>query len=253
MTYQAPLDDIVFALETVAGLDDMSVHGLYPGLDPETIIAVIQEAGNFGAEVLAPLNAIGDRIGSKLIDGKVTTPPGFAEAYQAFVSGGWSTLPCSEAYGGQNLPEIAATPVGEIWNAANVSFGLCPLLTQGAIHAIEAGGSEELKAKYLPKMVAGEWTGTMNLTEPHAGSDLSPLSTRAVPQDDGTYRITGTKIFITWGEHGMAENIIHLVLARLPDAPPGTRGISLFLVPKFLVDDDGSLGERNDVICAGVE
>lgn len=253
MTYQAPLDDIVFALETVAGLSDMGARGLYPGLDRETIIAVIQEAGNFGAEVLAPLNAIGDRIGSKLIDGKVTTPPGFAEAYQAFVAGGWSTLPCSEAYGGQDLPEIAATPVGEIWNAANVSFGLCPLLTQGAIHAIEAGGSEALKAKYLPKMVAGEWTGTMNLTEPHAGSDLSPLSTRAVPQGDGTYRITGTKIFITWGEHEMAENIIHLVLARLPDAPPGTRGISLFLVPKFLVGDDGSLGDRNDVICAGVE
>lgn len=253
MTYQAPLDDIVFALETVAGLGDMDARGLYPGLDRETIIAIIQEAGNFGAEVLAPLNAIGDRIGSKLIDGKVATPPGFAEAYQAFVAGGWSTLPCAEAYGGQGLPEIAATPVGEIWNAANVSFGLCPLLTQGAIHAIEAGGSEALKAKYLPKMVAGDWTGTMNLTEPHAGSDLSPLSTRAVPQGDGTYRITGTKIFITWGEHEMAENIIHLVLARLPDAPPGTRGISLFLVPKFLVGDDGALGERNDVICAGIE
>lgn len=253
MTYQAPLDDIVFALETVAGLGDMDARGLYPGLDRETIIAIIQEAGNFGAEVLAPLNAIGDRIGSKLIDGKVATPPGFAEAYQAFVAGGWSTLPCSEAYGGQGLPEIAATPVGEIWNAANVSFGLCPLLTQGAIHAIEAGGSEALKAKYLPKMVSGDWTGTMNLTEPHAGSDLSPLSTRAVPQGDGTYRITGTKIFITWGEHEMAENIIHLVLARLPDAPAGTRGISLFLVPKFLVGDDGALGERNDVICAGIE
>lgn len=253
MTYQAPIDDIVFALETVAGLGEMGTRGLYPGLDPETIIAVIQEAGNFGAEVLAPLNAIGDRVGSKLHDGKITTPPGFSEAYRAFVAGGWSTLPCSETYGGQGLPEIAATPVGEIWNAANVSFGLCPLLTQGAIHAIEAGGSDALKAKYLPKMVAGEWTGTMNLTEPHAGSDLSPLSTRAHPHGDGTYRITGTKIFITWGEHEMAENIIHLVLARLPDAPSGTRGISLFLVPKFLVNDDGSLGDRNDVVCAGVE
>ncbi|MFT3731578.1 MAG: acyl-CoA dehydrogenase [Hyphomicrobium sp.] len=253
MTYQAPIDDIVFALETVAGLKEVGTNGLYPGLDQETIVAVIQEAGNFGAEVLAPLNAIGDRVGSKLLEGNVTTPPGFSEAYKSFVSGGWSTLPCSEAYGGQGLPEIASTPVGEIWNAANVSFGLCPLLTQGAIHAIEVGGSEALKAKYLPKMVAGQWTGTMNLTEPHAGSDLGPLSTRAVRQDDGTYRITGTKIFITWGEHGMAENIIHLVLARLPDAPAGTRGISLFLVPKFLVNDDGSLGVRNDVICAGVE
>lgn len=253
MTYQAPIDDIVFALETVAGLNNLTSSKLYPGLDAETVIAVIQEAGNFGAEVLAPLNAIGDRVGSKLLDGKVTTPPGFGEAYRAFVEGGWSTLPCAEAYGGQNLPEIAATPVGEIWNAANVSFGLCPLLTQGAIHAIEAGGSEALKAKYLPKMVAGQWTGTMNLTEPHAGSDLGPLTTRAERQGDGTYRITGTKIFITWGEHDMAENIIHLVLARLPDAPAGTRGISLFLVPKFLVGDDGALGARNDVVCAGVE
>jgi acyl-CoA dehydrogenase len=253
MTYQAPIEDIVFALETVAGLDEMGARGLYPGLDRETIVAVIQEAGNFGAEVLSPLNAIGDRVGSKLLDGKVTTPPGFDDAYQAFVSGGWSTLPCAEEYGGQGLPEIAATPVGEIWNAANVSFGLCPLLTQGAIHAIEAGGSDALKAKYLPNMVSGEWTGTMNLTEPHAGSDLGPLSTRAEPQKDGTYCITGTKIFITWGEHEMAKNIIHLVLARLPAAPPGTRGISLFLVPKFLVNDDGSLGPRNDVVCAGIE
>ncbi|MET0406940.1 MAG: acyl-CoA dehydrogenase [Hyphomicrobium sp.] len=253
MTYQAPIDDIVFALETVAGLNDLGSAALYPGLDAETITAVIREAGHFGAEVLAPLNAVGDRIGSKLRDGNVTTPPGFANAYRAFAAGGWSTLPCSETYGGQGLPEIAATPVGEIWNAANLSFGLCPLLTQGAIHAIEAGGSDELKAKYLPKMVAGDWTGTMNLTEPHAGSDLGPLTTRAIPHGDGTYRITGTKIFITWGEHDMAENIIHLVLARLNDAPPGTRGISLFLVPKYLVGDDGSLGERNDVVCAGIE
>ena len=253
MTYQAPVDDIVFSLKTVAALGDMDTSGLYPGLDADTVVAVIEEAGKFGAEVLAPLNAVGDRIGSKLSDGKVMTPPGFGAAYRQFVEGGWSALPCSETYGGQGLPEIVATPVGEIWNAANVSFGLCPLLTQGAIHAIEAGGSEELKAKFLPKMIAGAWTGTMNLTEPHAGSDLGPLSTRAEPQGDGTYRITGTKIFITYGEHDMAENIIHLVLARLPDAPPGTRGISLFLVPKYLVNGNGSLGDRNDVICAGVE
>lgn len=253
MTYQAPVDDIVFALKTVAALDEMETSGLYPELDADTVVAVIEEAGKFGAEVLAPLNAIGDRIGSKLSDGKVTTPPGFADAYRQYVEGGWSALPCSGAYGGQGLPEIVATPVGEIWNAANVSFGLCPLLTQGAIHAIEAGGSEALKAKFLPKMVAGDWTGTMNLTEPQAGSDLGPLSTRAERQPDGTYRITGTKIFITYGDHDMAENIVHLVLGRLPDAPPGTRGISLFLVPKFLVNDDGSLGDRNDVICAGVE
>ncbi|ADJ23783.1 acyl-CoA dehydrogenase domain protein [Hyphomicrobium denitrificans ATCC 51888] len=253
MTYQAPVDDIVFALKTAAGLDDLLRRGLYAGLDAETIRAVIEEAGKFGAEVLAPLNAPGDKTGSKFSAGSVTTPPGFRDAYRQFAEGGWSSLPCAEEFGGQGLPEIVSAAVGEIWNASNVSFGLCPLLTQGAIHAIEAGGTDAIKAKYLPNMVAGKWTGTMNLTEPHAGSDLGPLTTRAVPQDDGTYRITGTKIFITYGEHDMAENIIHLVLARRPDAPAGTRGISLFLVPKFLVNDDGSLGERNDVVCAGVE
>lgn len=253
MTYQAPVDDIVFALKTAACLDDLIARGLYPGLDAETISAVIEEAGKFGAEVLAPLNAPGDKVGSKFTDGAVTTPTGFRDAYRQFVEGGWSSLPCAETFGGQGLPEIVSAAVGEIWNASNVSFGLCPLLTQGAIHAIEAGGSDDIKAKYLPKMVAGTWTGTMNLTEPHAGSDLGPLSTRAEPQGDGTYRITGTKIFITYGEHDMAENIIHLVLARLPNAPAGTRGISLFLVPKFLINDDGSLGERNDVVCAGIE
>jgi len=253
MTYQAPVDDILFALKTAAGFEDLIARGLYPGLDVETITAVIEEAGKFGSEVLAPLNASGDKTGSKLSDGRVTTPPGFRDAYKQFAEGGWSSLPCAEAFGGQNLPEIVAAAAGEIWNASNVSFGLCPLLTQGAIHAVEAGGSDALKSKFLPNMVAGAWTGTMNLTEPQAGSDLGALSTRAEPQSDGTYRITGTKIFITYGEHDMAENIIHLVLARLPDAPPGTRGISLFLVPKFLVEDDGTLGERNDVVCAGVE
>jgi alkylation response protein AidB-like acyl-CoA dehydrogenase len=253
MTYQAPVDDIAFALKTAANFDDLIARGLYPGLDAETIAAIIEEAGKFGAEVLAPLGALGDRAGSKFAEGEVTTPEGFRAAYRQFCGGGWSSLPCSEKFGGQGLPQVVSAAVGEIWNASDVSFGLCPLLTQGAIHALEAGGSEELKAKFLPKMIAGTWTGTMNLTEPHAGSDLGPLSTRAVPQGDGTYRITGTKIFITYGEHDMAENIIHLVLARLPDAPDGTRGISLFLVPKFLVNHDGSLGERNDVICAGVE
>jgi alkylation response protein AidB-like acyl-CoA dehydrogenase len=234
-------------------LDGLIARGLFPGLDADTIAAIIDEAGKFGAEVLAPLNASGDRTGSKFADGTVTTPQGFRDAYRQFAEGGWSSLPCSEKFGGQGLPEVVSSAVGEIWNAANVSFGLCPLLTQGAIHAIEAGGSENLKAKFLPKMIAGVWTGTMNLTEPHAGSDLGPLSTRAEPQGDGTYRITGTKIFITYGEHDMAENIIHLVLARLPDAPAGTRGISLFLVPKYLVNEDGSLGPRNDVVCAGIE
>jgi acyl-CoA dehydrogenase len=253
MSYKAPIDDIVFALETVANLNSVGSPGPYAGLDRDTVVAVIEEAGKFGGDVLAPLNVIGDRIGAKLADGHVTTPKGFADAYRAFVEGGWSTLPCSEEFGGQGLPEIVATPVAEIWNAANLAFGLCPLLTQGAIHAIEAGGSQALKETYLPKMVSGQWTGTMNLTEPQAGSDLGVLTTRAIPDGDGTYRITGTKIFITWGEHDVADNIIHLVLARLPDAPAGTRGISLFLVPKFLLNADGTPGERNDVICAGIE
>jgi alkylation response protein AidB-like acyl-CoA dehydrogenase len=253
MTYQAPVDDIAFALKTAAGLDDLIERRLYDGLDAETIRAVIEEAGKFGAKVLAPLNASGDKTGSKFSDGVVTTPPGFRDAYRQFAEAGWSSLPCAETFGGQALPEIVAAAAGEIWNGSNVSFGLCPLLTQGAIHALEAGGSSDLKAKFLPKMVSGDWTGTMNLTEPQAGSDLGPVSTRAELQDDGSYRITGTKIFITYGEHDMAENIIHLVLARLPNAPAGTRGISLFLVPKFLVNEDGSLGERNDAVCAGIE
>ena len=253
MTYQAPVDDITAALKAGANLDRNLAIGLYPGLDEDTIRAVIEEAGKFGAEVLAPLNWTGDRAGSKLANGVVTTPPGFKQAYKQFADGGWSALPCPEAHGGQGLPEVVATAVCEIWNAANLSFGLCPLLTQGAIHAIAASGSGTLKATYLPKMISGQWTGTMNLTEPHAGSDLSVITSKAERNTDGTYRITGTKIFITWGEHDMAENIIHLVLARLPDAPPGTRGISLFLVPKILLKADGSLGARNDVVCAGLE
>jgi alkylation response protein AidB-like acyl-CoA dehydrogenase len=253
MTYQAPVDDILYALKGAAGLDDLIARGLLDGIDEDTIRTVIGEAGKFGAEVLDPLSAPGDRTGSKLVDGRVVTPPGWSEAYRQFAAGGWGALAAPEEWGGQNLPQIVATAAGEVWNASNLAFGLCPLLTFGAIDAVEAQGSEELKRTYLPKMVAGEWTGTMNLTESHAGSDLSQLRTRAVKQADGSYRITGTKIFITYGDHDMADNIIHLVLARLPDAPPGTRGISLFLVPKHLVNTDGSLGARNDVACAGVE
>ena len=183
----------------------------------------------------------------------MVTPPGWSQAYQQFAAGGWGALAAPEEWGGQNLPQVVATAAGEVWNASNLAFGLCPLLTFGAIDAVEAQGNEELKRTYLPKMVSGEWTGTMNLTEPHAGSDLSQLKTRAVKHADGSYRLTGTKIFITYGDHEMTENIIHLVLARLPDAPHGTRGISLFLVPKYLVNKDGSLGARNDVECAGLE
>ena len=253
MAYQAPVDEIMHALKSAAGLDELIQGGVLEGVDEDTIRAVIEEAGKFGSEVLEPLSAPGDRSGSKLVDGKVVTPPGWKEAYKQFAEGGWGSLSAPEEWGGQNLPTIIATAAGEIWNSANLSFGLCPLLTHGAIDAIEAQGSEELKHTYLPKMVTGEWTGTMNLTEPHAGSDLGQLRTRAEKQADGTYRIFGTKIFITYGDHEMTDNIIHLVLARLPDAPPATRGISLFLVPKYLVNKDGSLGARNDVVCAGLE
>ncbi|HEY5831806.1 MAG TPA: acyl-CoA dehydrogenase [Hyphomicrobiaceae bacterium] len=253
MTYQAPVDDIVHALKTAADLDDLTARNILEGVDEDTIRAVIGEAGKFASEVLDPLSMSGDLAGSKLVDGKVVTPPGWKEAYQQFAAGGWGALAAPEEWGGQNLPQIIATAAGEIWNSSNLAFGLCPLLTHGAIDAIEAQGTDELKRLYLPKMVSGEWTGTMNLTEPHAGSDLSLLKTRAVKQADGTYRIFGTKIFITYGDHEMTDNIIHLVLARLPDAPPGTRGISLFLVPKRLVNKDSSLGGPNDVICAGVE
>ena len=252
MAYQAPVDDIMHALKTAAGLDGLIERGIL-GVDEDTIRAVIEEAGKFGAEVLDPLSVVGDRTGSKLVDGKVVTPPGWKEAYKQFAAGGWGGLQAPEEWGGQNLPNLLSTAAGEIWNSANLAFGLCPLLTFGAIDAIELQGSEHLKKTYLPKMVSGEWTGTMNLTEPHAGSDLGALKTRAEKQADGTYRIFGTKIFITYGDHEMTDNIIHLVLARLPDAPPGTRGISLFLVPKVLVNKDGTLGARNDVAVAGVE
>ena len=253
MTYRAPVDDILLALKTAGGLPGMIDKDLLSGLDEDTIRAVVEEAGKFGADVLAPLNKIGDQQGSKLDGDKVTTPQGWKEAYDQYVEAGWSTLPCDEAYGGQGLPEVVAMAVCEIWNAANLSFGLCPLLTQGAIDAVAAHGSDDLKRIYLPKMVSGEWSGTMNLTEPHAGSDVGALRSKAVPQSDGSYLISGTKIFITYGEHDMTDNIVHLVLARLPDAPKGTRGISLFLVPKFLVNEDGSVGARNDVKCVGLE
>jgi 3-(methylsulfanyl)propanoyl-CoA dehydrogenase len=253
MTYRVPVDDIIHALKTAAGLDELIGQGVLGGVDEDTIRAVIEEAGKFGSEVLEPLSAPGDRAGSKLVDGKVVTPPGWKEAYQQFAAGGWGALAAPEEWGGQNLPQVIATAAGEVWNSSNLAFGLCPLLTFGAIDAIEAQGTDELKRLYLPRMVAGEWTGTMNLTEPHAGSDLSLLKSRAVKQADGSYRLFGTKIFITYGDHEMTDNIVHLVLARLPDAPPGTRGISLFLVPKRLVDKDGTLGAPNDVVCAGLE
>jgi acyl-CoA dehydrogenase len=253
MTYQTPVDDIALAMETAAGLSGLIKSGLFDGLDEDTVRAVIEEAGKFGAQTLQPLNAKGDKAGSKVADGVVTTAEGWKAAYKSWADGGWAALPCPAEFGGQGLPHIVSTVVGEIWASANLAFSLGPLLTQGAIDALLAHGSDHLKKTYLPKMVSGEWTGTMNLTEPHAGSDLGHLRAKAEKKPDGTYRIFGTKIFITYGEHDLTENIVHLVLARLPDSPAGTRGISLFLVPKFLVNTDGSLGQRNDVKCVGLE
>jgi alkylation response protein AidB-like acyl-CoA dehydrogenase len=253
MSYQAPVDDIMLALKAAVDVPGLAERGVYDGLDLDTVRSIIEEAGKFAASVLEPVNATGDRIGCKLSNGKVATPPGWVEAYRAFAEAGWNALPCPEAWGGQGLPEIVSMVTCEIWNSANLAFGLCPLLTQGAVGALDALGSDELKARYLPKLVTGEWAGTMNLTESHAGSDLGALKTRAERRADGTYRLYGTKIFITFGEHELSRNIIHMVLARLPDAPEGTKGISLFLVPKVLVNADGSFGARNDVVCAGIE
>ena len=252
MPYVAPVDDIIHALKSAANIEGLIADGTI-GADMDTIHAVISEAGKFGAEVLDPLNWSGDQQGSKLVNGVVETPTGWKDAYKQFAAAGWGSLPCAEEHGGQGLPQMVSMAASEIWNSSNMGFGLCPLLTQGAIDAVEAHGSDFLKHTFLPKMVSGEWTGTMNLTEPHAGSDLGHLRAKAEKLPDGTYKIFGTKIFITYGDHEMTDNICHLVLARLPDAPPGTRGISLFLVPKYLVNKDGSIGARNDVICASLE
>jgi 3-(methylsulfanyl)propanoyl-CoA dehydrogenase len=251
-SYTAPLRDMQFVLKELAGLDRI---GRLPGCEeatPDLVDSILDEAAKFAGEVLTPLNQIGDVQGLKWRDGSVTTPDGFKEAYRQFAEAGWEALPFPSEYGGQGLPKLVATPVMEMWNAANMAWAMCPLLTQGAIEALMLRGTDEQKQKYLLKMVSGEWTGTMNLTEPQAGSDLAAVRTKAVPQDNH-YRIYGQKIFISFGEHDMAENIIHLVLARTPDAPEGVKGISLFVVPKFLVNDDGTLGERNDVYCASIE
>jgi len=250
MTYQAPVDDILAALKAAGAFDPGMMNA---DVDEATVRAILDEAGKFGADVLDPLNSVGDKTGSHLQEDRVLTPPGWAEAYSQFAAAGWPALPCPAEYGGQDLATTVAMGVCEIWNAANIAFGMCPLLTNGAIDALHIGGSDDLKSRYLPHMISGRWTGTMNLTEPQAGSDLNAVATRAVPAGDGTYRITGTKIYISYGDHDLTENIIHLVLARLPDAPPGTRGISLFLVPKFLLNHDGTPGVRNDVVCAGLE
>ncbi len=253
MSYVAPLKDMLFVLNELA---DLQAVNALPGCEdatPETVEAVLDENARFCSEVIAPLNQTGDRQPSTWKDGSVTTTPGFKEAFKSFGAAGWQGVQHPADFGGQGLPKLVATPCMEMLNAANLSFALCPLLTDGAIEALMTAGSDEQKQAFLPNFIAGKWTGTMNLTEPQAGSDLAMVRSRAVPQADGTYRISGTKIFITYGEHDMAENIVHLVLARTPDAPEGVKGISLFLVPKFLVNADGSLGARNDAYCVSIE
>jgi len=250
--YFAPLRDMQFVLHELIGLEEIA---RLPGCEEVTgdlVDAILDEAGKLARDVLAPLNKQGDVQGCTLKDHVVTTPDGFKRAYGQFVQGGWNMLSCDPDYGGQGLPAVMSTPVQEMWQAANMAFALCPMLTHGAIEAIHLCGTDELKERYLPKMVAGEWTGTMDLTEPQAGSDLSAVRTKAVPEGDH-YRLFGSKIFITYGEHDYTDNIIHLVLARTPTAPEGVKGISLFVVPKFLANTDGSVGERNDVYCVSIE
>ena len=253
MAYRSPVADILFSLNHVAGLGDEVRAGLFGDLDTETVASVIGEAGRFATDVIAPLNRPGDVEGSCCENGVVTTPRGFKEAYRGWAEAGWAGVTAKTEFGGMGLPHAVNFACGEIWNGASMGFALCPLLTEGAVGALSVYASEELRETYLRRMVAGEWTGTMNLTEPQAGSDLNAIKSRAERAADGTYRIFGQKIFITYGEHDLTENIVHLVLARLPDAPAGTRGISLFLVPKYLPDASGAPGERNDLRCASIE
>ncbi|MES5097277.1 acyl-CoA dehydrogenase [Agrobacterium sp. BA1120] len=251
--YTAPVDDIAFTLKHVAGLKSALEDGAFGDLDEDTVDAILHEAGRFATDEVAPLAEIGDKQGSKLVDGAVRTPDGWADLYRRWAEGGWNGLTAPEEFGGQALPHLLNVAALEMWNSGSMAFALCPTLTMGAVEAIATHGSDDLKATYLENLVSGVWTGTMNLTEPHAGSDLAALKSRAERVGDGSYRIFGQKIFITWGEHDAADNIIHLVLARLPDAPAGTRGISLFLVPKFLPDAAGNPGERNDLFCHALE
>ena len=251
--YTAPIRDMQFVMRELAGLDEVAKLPGCEEVSADLVDAILDEANKFASGVLAPLNRIGDQEGAKWDNGNVRTAPGWKEAYKQFAEAGWTALACEPEFGGQGLPKLVATAVMEMWKAANMAFSLCPMLTNGAIEAVTLRGTDEQKAAYLPKMVSGEWTGTMNLTEPQAGSDLAAVRTRAEPQPDGTYKIFGQKIFITYGEHDMTDNIVHLVLARLPDAPEGVKGISLFVVPKFLLNADGTPGERNDVHCVSIE
>ncbi|KQY08817.1 acyl-CoA dehydrogenase [Massilia sp. Root133] len=253
MTYNAPLKDMLFVVNELANLSEINQLPGCEDATPDTVEAVLEENAKFCGEVVAPLNQSGDKEPSYWHDGQVTTSKGFKEAFRGFADAGWQGVQHPAEFGGQGLPKLVATPCIEMLNSANIAFALVGLLTDGAIEALLTAGSAEQKTRFIEPLINGKWTGTMNLTEPQAGSDLAAVRTRAVPQGDGTYKIFGTKIFITYGEHDMAENIIHLVLARTPDAPPGVKGISLFIVPKFMVGDDGSLGERNDVHCVSIE
>ena len=253
MTYRAPIRDLMFTLTEVAGIDAVAATGAFPDYDAELMGAVLEAAGQFSEGVLAPLNKIGDQKGSLYANGVVTAAPGFADAYRQFAEGGWTGLTASVVAGGQALPKALELAAYETVHAANMAFGLCPMLSLAAIEALEAHGTEEQKSVYLPKLVSGEWTGAMVLTEPHAGSDLGALTATATPNGDGTYALNGQKIFITWGDHDATDNIVHMVLARLPDAPAGPKGISLFLASKFHVKDDGKLGDRNAFRPVGVE
>jgi alkylation response protein AidB-like acyl-CoA dehydrogenase len=251
--YQAPLADMKFVLRELVDLELLAQLPGFGDLTLDVADAVLEEAAKFAAGVLSPLNRSGDLEGARWQEGQVLTAGGWKQAYTRFAADGWNSLSCPVELGGQNLPRALSALIEEMWNGANMAFALCPMLTRGAIDAIELRGSEAQRNTYLPKMVSGEWTGTMNLTEPQAGSDLSAVRTRAVPNGDGRYRLTGQKIFITYGEHDLTGNIIHMVLGRAVGAPEGVRGISLFLVPKFLVNADGSVGERNDVHCVSIE
>jgi 3-(methylthio)propanoyl-CoA dehydrogenase len=251
--YQAPLADMRFVLRELLDLEQLAQLPGFGEVTADVADAVLDEAAKFAGSVLSPLNRSGDLEGVRWQDGEVLTATGWKQAYGRFAADGWNALSCPEEFGGQNLPRVLSSLIEEMWNGANIAFALCPMLTRGAIDAIELRGSQAQRARYLPKMISGEWTGSMNLTEPQAGSDLSAVRTRAMPTDDGRYLLTGQKIFITYGEHDLTQNIVHMVLGRKADAPEGVRGISLFLVPKFLINDDGSLGARNDVHCLSVE
>ena len=251
--YTAPIRDMQFVMNELADFDGVAALPGNDEVSSDLVDAILEEANKFASGVLAPLNWSGDQEGASWNEGNVKTATGWKDAYRQFAESGWTALACDPEYGGQGLPKLLSTAVMEMWKSANMAFSLCPMLTTGAIESLMLRGSDEQKTMYLPKMVSGEWTGTMNLTEPQAGSDLAAVRTKAEPQGDGTYLISGQKIFITYGDHDMTDNIIHLVLARLPDAPEGVKGISLFVVPKFMVNADGSLGARNDVHCVSIE